>query len=428
MVIFEDIPNGKNVIINRPEKLNCLNYEVIVQMLRMFEVYENDPTIKFLILKGNGRAFCSGGDVTALMMLVSAGYWSFGANFFLKQYSLDYLLGTYKRPLIALLDGIVMGGGAGLSLNAIFRIVTENTVFAMPETSLGSIPDVGSSYFLSRLPSNFGNIIQSETLSVALIGVRLNGIEMVKCGLATHYILSKDLASLENALSMMSSYDARTRKTISEIINKFENGKTIKRENTYSSAQLESINTCFSQEDVEDILLSLENLATFSHEKWIRDAIKSLKCASPLCLKLALKLIRQGRHEKLHQCLAREHLVVSHLLRRTVNDDFYEGPRAMLIDKDKKPQSLSICFVHALEMDMNNLKSRVSYHQIGIAKPSDIEWYHTNNLCVGHTRCYMKFSIDSSKESSGEDVVSTEHAVGKRLSAGKATELIGRRP
>ncbi|KAI3496193.1 hypothetical protein L1887_38547 [Cichorium endivia] len=330
LVIFEDIPNGKNVIINRPEKLNCLNYKVIVQMLRMFEVYQNDPTIKFLILKGNGRAFCSGGDVIALMMLVSAGYWSFGANFFLKQYSLDYLLGTYKKPLIPLLDGIVMGGGAGLSMNATFRIVTENTMFAMPETSLGSIPDVGSSYFLSRLPGYFGEY-------VALTGVRLDGIEMVKCGLATHYILSKDLASLENALSMMTSSDARTQKRISEIVNKFENGKTIKRENTYSSAQLESINTCFSQEAVEDILLSLENLATFSHEKWIRDAIKSLKCASPLCLKLALKLIRQGRHEKLHQCLAREHLVVSHLLRRTVNDDFYEGPRAMLIDKDKKP-------------------------------------------------------------------------------------------
>ncbi|XP_023765521.1 probable 3-hydroxyisobutyryl-CoA hydrolase 2 isoform X2 [Lactuca sativa] len=326
LVASIDISNGKKVIINRPNKLNCLNYQVIVQLLKMFEVYENDPTIKFLMLTGNGRAFCSGGDITSLMMLTSAGHWSFGANFFRKQYTLNYLLGTYKKPLIVLLDGIVMGGGAGLSMNATFRIVTENTIFAMPEASIGSVPDVGSSNFLSRLPGEY----------VALTGVRLNGIEMVKCGLATHFILSKNLSSLENALSMMTSSNAGSLTKISEIIKNFEHGKNNKLEKTNSS--LEMINECFSREDVENILSSLENLAACKHEKWIIDAIKSIKYASPLCLKLALKLIREGRHKKLEQCLACEHLVVSHLLRRTVNYDFYEGPRAMIIDKDKKPQ------------------------------------------------------------------------------------------
>ncbi|KAJ9550789.1 hypothetical protein OSB04_014834 [Centaurea solstitialis] len=233
---------------------------------------------------------------------------------------------------IVLIDGIVMGGGAGLSMNAKFRIVTENTVFAMPEASIGSIPDVGASNFLSRLPGFFGEY-------VALTGVRLNGIEMVDCGLATHFILSKDLASMENELRMMGSYDARNIPTlISKIINKYANWdrETIKLENAYS--RLHIINKCFSRETVEDMLSSLEKFAACRCEKWIHDAIKSIKSASPLCIKLTLQLIREGRLQKLEECLAREHLVVSHLLRRTVNDDFYEGPRAMLIDKDKKPK------------------------------------------------------------------------------------------
>ncbi|XP_076892115.1 3-hydroxyisobutyryl-CoA hydrolase 1-like [Bidens hawaiensis] len=329
MVTMERISGGMKVILNRPRKLNALNYELIVQMLKMFELHENDPTIKFIILKGNGKAFCAGGDVTSLITLTSAGNWSFGANFFRKQYSLDYLVGTYKKPLIALINGIVMGGGAGLSMNAAFRIVTENTLFAMPETSIGSVPDVGSSYFLSRLRGFFGEY-------VALAGVRLNGLEMVEYGLATHYVHSKHLASLEDELSMMASSDAKNRTKISEIINKYANKRDTKLEN--ANSRLEIINKCFSRETVEDILSALENTAVDSNDKWIFDAIKSIKSNSPLCIKLALKLIREGRSQKLEQCLTREHLVVSHLLRRTVNGDFYEGPRAMLIDKDKKPQ------------------------------------------------------------------------------------------
>ncbi|KAI3805542.1 hypothetical protein L1987_28017 [Smallanthus sonchifolius] len=326
MVTTEGISGGMKVILNRPRKLNALNYELIVQMLKMFESHENDPTIKFIILKGNGKAFCAGGDVTSLMALTNAGNWSFGANFFRKQYSLDYLLGTYKKPLIALLNGIVMGGGAGLSMNAAFRIVTENTLFAMPEASIGSVPDVGSSHFLSRLPGFFGEY-------VALTGVRLNGLEMVECGLATHFVHSKDLASMEDELSMMASADANNKTRISEIINKYANERNIN-----ANSRFEIINKCFSKETVEDILSALENVAVERHDKWILDAIKSMKSTSPLCIKLALKLIREGRSQKLEHCLAREHLVVSHLLLRTVNDDFYEGPRAMLIDKDKKPQ------------------------------------------------------------------------------------------
>ncbi|XP_071740633.1 probable 3-hydroxyisobutyryl-CoA hydrolase 2 [Rutidosis leptorrhynchoides] len=329
-VISEGITGGMKVTLNRPKKLNSLNYELIVQMIKLFRLYEKDPTIKFVILKGNGKAFCAGGDVTALLSVTTSGHWSFGASFFRKQYTLDYLLGTYKKPLIALINGIVMGGGAGLSMNATFRIVTEKTLFAMPEAAIGSFPDVGASHFLTRLPGFFAEF-------VALTGVRLNGTEMLECGLATHFVTSKDLAALENELSNMSLSDASNITNISQIINKYANVTELNP--IKFNSKMEIINKCFSKETVEEILLSLENIAANKPEKWVLNAIESMKSTSPLCIKLSLRLIREGRSQRvLERCLTREHVVVSHLLRRTINDDFYEGPRAVLVDKDKNPQ------------------------------------------------------------------------------------------
>ncbi|KAF5749888.1 Beta-hydroxyisobutyryl-CoA hydrolase 1 [Tripterygium wilfordii] len=155
-------------------------------MLKCFKIFEDDSTTNLVILKGNGKAFCAGGDVVSVVGSMMIGHWSFGASFYRKQFTLDYLLATYKKPLIALIDGIVMGGGAGLSMHATFRIVTENTVFAMPEAAIGLFPDVGASHFLSRLPGYFGEYL-------GLTGARLDGAEMLECGLATHFVYSKDL-------------------------------------------------------------------------------------------------------------------------------------------------------------------------------------------------------------------------------------------
>ncbi|THG11693.1 hypothetical protein TEA_027039 [Camellia sinensis var. sinensis] len=214
VVLFEENAGVRKVILNRPKKLNILNYEMVCQMLKKLEAYENDPTVKLVILKGNGKAFCAGGDVTAVITFITTGHWSFGASFYRKQLALDYLLGTYKKPLVSLINGFVMGGGAGISMHATFRIVTEKTVFAMPETSIGLFPDVGASHFLSRLPGFFGEYL-------GLTGARLDGIEMLTCGLATHFVNSKDLDSLEIALNAAGYSDTLDIMTISKIINKF---------------------------------------------------------------------------------------------------------------------------------------------------------------------------------------------------------------
>ncbi|XP_008670923.1 probable 3-hydroxyisobutyryl-CoA hydrolase 3 isoform X2 [Zea mays] len=184
-LLVEAHGNTRTLILNRPKQLNALSYAMIKRLLRCFTAYVKDDGVKLLIIKGSGRAFCAGGDVVACVQSINNDGWKWGDDFFRDQYFLNYIIATCIKPQISLLTGIVMGGGAGVSLHGRFRVATDNTVFAMPETFLGHFPDVGASYFLSRLPGFYGEY-------VALTGARLDGAEMLACGLATHFVPSNE--------------------------------------------------------------------------------------------------------------------------------------------------------------------------------------------------------------------------------------------
>ncbi|WCJ24272.1 3-hydroxyisobutyryl-CoA hydrolase mitochondrial [Euphorbia peplus] len=363
-VLLEGDSLCKTVILNRPDKLNSLNSGMIFQLLYHLRAIEMDSTVKFVILKGNGRAFCAGGDVVAIVNSMLSGHWSYGARFYQKQFNLDYLLATYKKPLLSLIDGIVMGGGAGLSLHGRFKIVTEKTIFAMPEVAIGLFPDCGASHFLSRLPGHFGEYL-------GLTGARLDGIEMLHCGLATHFVFSKDLVLMENALKDLKSSDITS---INQILNNFAQKPIIKEKSCLK--RLEIINICFSKDTVEEILVALEEDVQNKAESWITAAIKSIKSGSPTSLKITLRSIREGRTESLSQCLIREYTLCCNILRATATNDFYEGARAMLFDKDKKPKwepsklelvdfnTVDICFSGIEEDDWKYLQLPVRNHTV----------------------------------------------------------------
>ncbi|WCJ19178.1 3-hydroxyisobutyryl-CoA hydrolase mitochondrial [Euphorbia peplus] len=300
--------------------------ERIIQLSKHLRAIEMDSNVKIVILKGNGRAFCTGGDVVANVSAILSGHWCFGARFYKKQFKLDYLLATYKKPLLSFVDGVVMGGGSGLSLNGRFKIVTERTVFAVPEVAIGLFPDCGATYFLSRLPGHFGEYL-------ALTGSRLDGAEMLECGLASHFIFSKDLALLENACETLKSPDVTS---ITQLLNNFAQKPIIKENSSFK--RLDMINKCFSKGTVEEILIALEKEENNKEESWIAAAIKSIKSGSPISLKITLRAIREGRMQSLSQCLIREYTICSNIMRSTVSTDLYEGSRAMLFDKDKKPK------------------------------------------------------------------------------------------
>ncbi|KAL3747807.1 hypothetical protein ACJRO7_016595 [Eucalyptus globulus] len=326
-VLFEKHPGVRKVILNRPSKLNSLNLEMISRMFSKLKIYEDDPTVNAVILKGNGKAFCAGGDVFQNICSMLTGHWSFGASFYKKQLTLDHLIATYKKPLVCLTNGVVMGGGAGLSMHASFRVVTEKTVFAMPEAILGIFPDVGASHFLSKLPGYFGEYL-------GLTGTRLDGETMLACGLATHFVFSKDLPLLEHALS---SVDSSNASDILSVINKYASKSNKKEEELHK--RLKSINRCFSRQTVESILHSLEEeLLNNLAEKWIAEAVNSMKSASPTSLKISLRSIREGRGQTIEQCLAREYTIFCNIVRRKITNDYYEGSRAIFFDKDKKPK------------------------------------------------------------------------------------------
>ncbi|CAI8589463.1 unnamed protein product [Vicia faba] len=247
-------------------------YFKVSKLLEIFHDDEENSDVKLVIVKGNGRAFCAGGDVAAVVHEATEGDWS--------------------KPQVSILNGIVMGGGAGASMHGRFRVVTENTVFAMPETALGLFPDVGAAYFLSRLAGFFGEY-------VGLTGARLDGAEMLACGLATHFVPS----------SKLSVYH-----------------------------RMDLINKCFSRKTVEEILSCLETEATSKADSWISTTLETLKKSSSTSLKVFLRLIREVRLVGVGECLVREYRIVCHILQGHHSKDFFEGCRAILIDKDRKPK------------------------------------------------------------------------------------------
>lgn len=325
-VLVEHKLSSRILILNRPRQLNALSFQMVSQLLELFYDYESKSDIKLIVMKGNGRAFCAGGDVAAVAHYAKGDNWKFGAKFFEIEYQMNYLMATYSKPQISILNGIVMGGGAGASIHGRFRVATENTVFAMPETALGLFPDVGASYFLSRLAGFFGEY-------VGLTGARLDGAELLACGLATHFVHSSKLTSLEEALCKVESSDPAA---VSAIIDKYSEQPILKEDNAYR--RLDIINKCFCRRTVEEILSSLEREAMSKADDWISATIQSLKKASPTSLKIFLRLIREGRVQGVGQCLATEYRIVCHVLRGDFSKDFFEGCRAILLDKDRNPK------------------------------------------------------------------------------------------
>ncbi|KAL3360805.1 hypothetical protein AABB24_013988 [Solanum stoloniferum] len=285
-ILFEAMSRVQKVTLNRPTQLNCLTFEMIGELLRTFEEYEEDSQVRAVIVKGKGKVFCAGGDVVRVIQFMLQGDLYCVKEFYKNQLTLDYLVATYKKPVVFLINGAVMGGGAGLSMNAKFRIVTENTVFAMPEASFGHYPDVGASYFLSRLPGHFGEYL-------GLTGAKINGSEMIASGLATHFVYSKDIESMENALCQALSLNTSSKSIhesdISRIIKEFVRNPVLKEGSIFK--RLDIINGCFGKDTVEEILFALEKENTAMNDKWIANAIKSMKLASPTSLKITLRSV-----------------------------------------------------------------------------------------------------------------------------------------
>ncbi|XP_054797018.1 3-hydroxyisobutyryl-CoA hydrolase-like protein 2, mitochondrial [Prosopis cineraria] len=325
-ILVEGKAISRAAILNRPNALNALTTSMVSRLTRLYTSWEDSPDIGFVLMKANGRAFCSGGDVVRLYHLLSQGNAEEAKQFFNALYKYVYLQGTYLKPHVAILDGVTMGCGAGISLPGMFRVVTDKTLFSNPEAQMGFHPDAGASFYLSRLPGYLGEYL-------ALTGEKLNGVEMIACGLATHYTLNARLAWLEERLGKLVTDDASV---VESSLAQY--GDLVYPDSRSILRKIDTIDRCFSHDTVEEIIDALEKEATESYDEWCVTALKKIREASPLSLKITLRSIREGRFETLDKCLLREYRISLRGISQQVSSDFLEGVRARLVDKDFAPK------------------------------------------------------------------------------------------
>ncbi|XP_014206608.1 3-hydroxyisobutyryl-CoA hydrolase, mitochondrial [Copidosoma floridanum] len=314
-VLFQEVGSSGIIVLNRPKALNALNLSMVQQIYPKLKEWES--TKNLVIIKGTGdKAFCAGGDVKSLVLaLAQPGGDQLGKDFFKNEYILNHLIGTYKKPYVALIHGITMGGGVGLSVHGKYRISTEKTLFAMPETAIGLFPDVGGTYFLSRLKGQLG-------VYLGLTGHRLTGVDVLLAGIATHYVPSDKLEDVSQELLANNS-------NVDEILKPYS-PDNVKQEFSLAS-QLNLINECFSAPTVEDIINRLKT----NKSEWALKVVETLNKMSPTALKVTKKAIEEGRKKSLAECLVTEYRLACTSLNK--NSDFAEGVRALLIDKDQNP-------------------------------------------------------------------------------------------
>ncbi|KAK6804353.1 hypothetical protein RDI58_002137 [Solanum bulbocastanum] len=324
-VLVEGKASSRTAILNRPHVLNAINYSIASRLMKLYKSWEDDPDIGFVVLKGNDRAFSAGGDIVSLYNLLKQGNFQDCKEFCWTMYSLVYVVGTYLKPHVALLNGVTMGGGAGISIPGTFRVATEKTVFATPETLIGYHPDAGASFYLSRLPGYLGEYL-------ALTGDKISGAEMISCGLATHYSHSAKIRLIEEQLGTLITDDPSV---IERSLGNW--GEIVHPDPASILHRIETLDKCFSHDTVEEIIDALESEAA-KQDAWCVATLRKLQETSPLSLKVSLRSIREGRHQTLDQCLRREYRMSVQALSGQITSDFCEGVRARLVDRDLAPK------------------------------------------------------------------------------------------
>ncbi|KAK9702965.1 Enoyl-CoA hydratase/isomerase [Popillia japonica] len=305
-VIFETINNVGVMTLNRPKALNSLNLSMVDKILPTFETINNVGVMTLNRPKALNSLNLSMGRAKKHFVPVE-----------MKEYTMNGLIGTYKIPYVALIDGIVMGGGVGISIHGSYRVCTERTLYAMPETAIGLFPDVGGSYVLPRMQGKLG-------IFLALTGTRLKGSDVLKAGVATHYIESKDIKNLEQSL-LTCKDDKCIKETLDRVC--VQNIKEFSLQ-----PYLETINKCFAGNTMEEIMSLLEK----DGSDFAKNTIKTLSHMSPTSMKVSLKLLQMGsKKNSLLDCLEVEYRVAVACL---ANHDFIEGVQALLIRKDKNPK------------------------------------------------------------------------------------------
>ncbi|MCF6300113.1 MAG: enoyl-CoA hydratase/isomerase family protein [Proteobacteria bacterium] len=313
------------IILDNPKSLNALTTRMIESMQQLLDQWSNDDEISAVWIEGAGeKAFCAGGDVVMLyhsMLETKPGDIPIkAAEFFTKEYHLDYSIHTYEKPVIIWADGIVMGGGLGVAVGGSHRIVTEKSMIAMPEVSIGLYPDVAASWFFNRMPGNCAPFL-------GMTGARMNAADAIFCKLADHAIKQEHKKDIIEQLL----FGDMNQKSVKKVLNGFESAELL--EGSILRAHFDQINNLMSGVEVSDIVDNFKSLET--DNKWLAFAKKTLLTGCPITLRLVDEQIKRAKHMSLKEVFKME-LIMS--VQCAVHPDLQEGIRALLIDKDGMPK------------------------------------------------------------------------------------------
>ena len=304
----------RRITLNRPKALNALTLDMAATMLAELRAWEGDPAVGVVMIDGAGeRGLCAGGDLRALYDAAKSGD-DLPARFWSTEYRLDILIARYRKPVIAIMDGMVMGGGVGISAHATHRVVTERSAVAMPEVSIGYFPDVGASFLLARAPGHAG-------FHLALTGERIGAADAIYAGLADIHILAEKVADLPAALAgCCTAQEVRTclgRMSVPPAAGKLAEARRW-------------IDRCYGTDEVEEIFRLLR-----ANDADARAALATLQKMSPTSLKITLRNVRSAlSFEKVEQSFQQDYRLS---LACIAGHDFIEGIRAAIVDKDRKP-------------------------------------------------------------------------------------------
>jgi len=322
-ILFE-IKDGLGLMtLNRPKALNALTHGMILEMERVMPQWEKDPAVKAVVLRGAGdRAFCAGGDVTGLyreMRDNASG--TLRRDFFRDEYIVNRRIYRFAKPWISLIDGIDMGGGVGLSVHGSHSVASEKFLFAMPETTIGLFPDVGGGYFLSRLRGALGTFL-------ALTSHRLKAADALCVGIVDAYVPSAAMNDLQAALGAADLAGPDANRKVDAVIARFEGDAGMPT----LPAMMHDIDRCFSAESLQEIVAKLKN----HPGEWAQKQLASLMKLSPISMAITLEQLKRCANRSFEDSMTIEYRMAQYCMRP--EHDFFEGVRALLIDKDQKPK------------------------------------------------------------------------------------------
>ncbi len=338
-VLFERRGHLGIVTLNRPKAVNALNAGMVKAMLSQLTDWADDDAVATVLVRGAGdRGLCAGGDIVAIYKDMLHGGTE-TAEFWADEYRLNALISHYPKPYVAFMDGLVLGGGVGVSAHGSVRVVTERTRTGMPETTIGFVPDVGGTLLLSRAPGEAGT-------HAALTGAHLSGADALFLGLADHFVPSGNLPALAEALESSTAEAA---------VERFAQAAP----DSALAAQREWIDAAYARDDAEEIVRSLRSLGDEAAA-----AADTIEAKSPTSVKVTLESLRRVRGLSLEEALDQEYRVG---LRCLAGPDFREGIRAQVVDKDRNPQWKPPALAEVREADVEGYFAPLGERELGLS-------------------------------------------------------------